>query len=79
MVKTFRDIRDKMGIEIQDMNLEQLRAYFATRRLKRESEKAIEVPEKFKISSLRGRVSKMSSDEIDSQMRELRSEWDRVD
>ena len=33
--------------------------------------------EKFKISSLRGKVSEMSSAEIDKQISKIRSEWDR--
>jgi hypothetical protein len=32
MIKLLRDIRDKMSIEIQDMNLEELKAYFKKRR-----------------------------------------------
>ena len=34
------------------------------------------IPEKFKISSLRGKVSKMNSAEIDRQLLKLRSEWE---
>jgi hypothetical protein len=35
------------------------------------------MPGKFKISSLKGKISKMSSGEIDRQMLKIRSEWER--
>lgn len=37
----------------------------------------VEVITKRKLSSLKGKVSKMSADEIDKQLKSLRDEWQR--
>lgn len=34
-VKSMREIKDKISLEIQDMNFEQLKAYFKEKRLQR--------------------------------------------
>ena len=34
-VKSMREIKDKISLEIQDMNFEQLKAYFKQKRLQR--------------------------------------------
>jgi len=37
-VKSMREIKDKISMEIQDMNFEQLKAYFEQKRLQRTKE-----------------------------------------
>lgn len=34
-------------------------------------------PERIKLSSLRGKLSKQTKEEIDQQLKELRNEWER--